>query len=89
MEEKEVAMSPTGELNFKLPQQAWSGNDSMQSAHFAGQRMFATKSDDDEFELHYLGLKVSGFSDLDEAKFNAPEFARSVLQILGEFIGDD
>jgi hypothetical protein len=89
MEEKEVAMSPTGELNFKLPQQAWSGNDATQTAHFAGQRMIVTQSDDDDFELHYLGLKVSGFSDLDEAKFNAPEFACSVLQILGEFIRDE
>ena len=89
MEEKEVGVSPTGELNFKLHQQVWSGYDATQSAHFAGQRMIATKSGDDEFELHYLGLKVSGFSDLDEAKFNAPEFARSVLQILGEFIRDE
>jgi len=89
MEEKEVAMSPTGELNFKLPQQAWSGNDATQTTHFAGQWMILNKSDDDEFELHYLGLKVAGFSDMDEAKFNAPELARSVLKILGEFIRDE
>jgi hypothetical protein len=87
MEEREVGMSPTGALSFKLPQQEWSGDDAMQTAHFAGQPMFIRRSDD-EFELHYLGLKVSGFTDLDEAKFNAPEFARSVLQILGEFIRD-
>ena len=39
-------------------------------------------------ELHYLGSKVSGFSDKDGANHNAPEFARSVLQIPGEFIRD-
>jgi hypothetical protein len=82
---KEVEMSPTGELNFKLPQQDWSGNDAVQRAYFAGQQMII-KCTGDEFELHYLGLKVSGFSDIDEAKFNAPEFARSVFQILGDFI---
>ena len=35
-----------------------------------------------------LGLKVSGFEDIGDAKFNAPEFARSVFQILSEFIKD-
>ena len=88
MPEKEVEMSPSGELNFKLPQQDWTGNEAVQSAYFAGQQMLIRRSDN-EFELHYLGLKVTGFSDVDEAKFNAPEFARSVLQILGEFIRDE
>ncbi len=40
----------------------------------------------DTFELHYLGPTVAGFEDIDSAKFNVPEFARSVFQILGEFI---
>lgn len=90
MVEKEVEMSSSGELNFKIPQQEWSGNDAIQSSYFAGQEMFIKKSDEqpDEFELHYLGLKVTGFGDIDSAKFNAPEFARSVFQILGEFIKD-
>jgi len=88
--EKEVEMSSTGELNFKIPQQEWTGNDAIQSSYFAGQEMFIKRSDEqsDEFELHYLGLKVSGFEDIDDAKFNAPEFARSVFQILSEFIKD-
>ncbi len=79
-----------GELNFKIPQQEWTGNDAIQSSYFAGQEMFIKRSDEqsDEFELHYLGLKVSGFEDIDDAKFNAPEFARSVFQILREFIKD-
>jgi hypothetical protein len=38
--------------------------------------------------MHYLGLKVGGFEEIDDAKFNAPEFARSVLQILNDFIKD-
>ena len=90
MVEKEVEMSSTAELNFKIPQQAWTGNDAIQSSYFAGHEMFIKRSDEqsDEFELHYLGLKVSGFEVIDDAKFNAPEFARSVFQILSEFIKD-
>ncbi|NNE62847.1 MAG: hypothetical protein HKN34_02080 [Gammaproteobacteria bacterium] len=88
--EREVEMSSTGELNFKIHQQEWTGNDAIQSSYFAGQEMFIKRSDGQsgEFELHYLGLKVSGFEDIDDAKFNAPEFARSVFQILREFIKD-
>ena len=90
MLEKEVEMSSSGELSFKTPQQEWTGNDAIQSSYFAGQEMFIKRSDEqsDEFELHYLGLKVSGFEDIGDAKFNAPEFARSVFQILSEFIKD-
>ena len=90
MEEQEVELSPSGELNFKLPQQVWSGNDAIQNSFFAGQQMLIKKSDEQPnvFELHYLGLKVSGFEEMDDAKFNAPEFARSVFQILGEFVKD-
>ncbi len=88
--EKEVEMSSTGELSFKIPQQVWAGNDAIQSSYFAGQEMFIKRSDDhpDKYELHYQGLKVSGFEDIEDAKFNAPEFARSVFQILSEFIKD-
>ena len=70
MVEKEVEMSSTGELNFKIPQQEWTGNDAIQSSYFAGQEMFIKRSDEqsDEFELHYLGLKVSGFEDIGDAK---------------------
>jgi hypothetical protein len=56
MEEKAVGMSPTGEFKFKLPQQVWSGTYATETAHFAGRRMIVTNSDDDEFELYYLGL---------------------------------
>ena len=88
--EKEVEMSSSGELNFSIPQQEWTGNDAIQSSYFAGHEMFINRSDEQsgEFELHYLGLKVSGFEDIGDAKFNAPEFARSVFQILSEFIND-
>ena len=90
MPEQEVEMSPAGELSFKLPQQEWTGNDAIQSAHFAGQQMVISRSESnpDLYELHYLGLKVGGFEEMEDAKFNAPEFARSVFQILGDFIKD-
>ncbi len=70
MEEQEVEMSPSGELNFRLPQQQWSGNDAVQSAHFEGQQMVILRADD-EYELHYLGLKVGGFEEMEDAKYNA------------------
>ncbi|MCP4076292.1 MAG: hypothetical protein GY744_08920 [Gammaproteobacteria bacterium] len=81
MTEKEVEMSPSGEMNFQIPQQEWSGNDTIQSSHFAGQQMFLKRPEDqpDIDELHYLGLMVSGFEEIEDAKFNAPEFARSVM----------
>jgi hypothetical protein len=90
MAEKEVEMSPAGELRFKIPQQQWTGNNLINSSYFAGQEMIIKKSDGqpDEYELHYLGLKVSGFEDLEDAQFNAPEFARSVFQILSGFVKD-
>ena len=90
MPEQEVEMSPSGELSFKLPQQEWTGNDAIQGAHFAGQQMVISRaeSNPDVYELHYIGLKVGGFEEMEDAKFNAPEFARSVFQILGDFIRD-
>ena len=90
MSEQEVEMSPSGELNFKIPQQVWTGNDAVQTCHVAGQQMILTRSDENPsvYELHYLGLKVSGFEEMEDAKFNAPEFARSVFQILSEFVKD-
>ena len=90
MPEQEVEMSPSGELSFKIPQQIWTGKDSIQSSHFAGQQMILTRSDENPSlcELHYLGLMVSGFENIEDAKFNAPEFAKSALQILTDFIRD-
>ena len=91
MPEQEVEMSPSGELNFKIPPQAWSGNEAVQISYFAGQQMIMKRSenDPDRYELHYLGLMVSGFDNIEDAKFNAPEFALSVLRILSEFIKDE
>ena len=90
MPEQEVEMSALGELNFKIPQQEWSCNNVIQSSYFAGQQMIISRSESnpDVYELHYLGLKVGGFEELEDAKFSAPEFARSVFQILGDFIKD-
>ncbi len=90
MTEKEVEMSPAGALSFKIPQQEWFGNDAIQTSYFSGQQMVISRSESnpDEYELHYLGLKVGGFEEMDDAKFNASDFARSVFQILGDFIKD-
>ncbi len=65
-------------------------NNVIQSSNFVGQRMIIKRSEEnaDEFEVHFLGLVVSGFDDINDAKFNAPEFARSVFQILGKSIKD-
>lgn len=84
-------MNFMGELNFSLPQQQWTGDEGVQTAVFAGQRMFIKRSKEtsDQYELHYLGLTVSGFEDLENAKFNAPEFAKSVLGILSECVKDE
>ena len=88
--EQEIEMSPSGEHNFKIPQQVWTGNDSIQSSYFAGQKMVMARSDENPnvYELHYLGLMVSGFEEIDDAKYNVPKFARSAFQILGEFVKD-
>ncbi len=88
MAEKEVEMSVTGALTLKIPQQIWTGDETIKSSYFAGQSMFIKRSDThpEEYELHYLGLKVSGFDTLEDAKLNAPAFGRSVFQILSEFI---
>ena len=39
MSEQEVQMSPSGELNFNIPQQVWTGDGSIQTSHFASQQM--------------------------------------------------
>lgn len=91
MPEQEVQMNSTGELNFKLPQQQWTGNEDVQTAVFAGQRMFIKRCREtpDQYKLHYLGLMVGGFQNAEEAKFNAPEFAKSVFGILSGFVKDE
>ena len=90
MPEQEVETSPSGELSLKLAQQEWTGNDAIRNSYFAGQQMVISRSesDPDVYELHYLELKVGGFEEMADAKFNAPEFARSVFHILGDFIED-
>ena len=40
MVEKDVEMSPSGELNFKISQQSWTGNEAIQSSYFSGQPMY-------------------------------------------------
>lgn len=89
--ELEIEISPSGML--ALDPQPWDDptNATQQTIVFAGQQMMATQKSDDEpdiYELHFLGLMVSGFLSMDEAKFSAPGFAREVLNQLSKLIKD-
>jgi len=91
--ELEIEISPGSPLSLKVEPQVWTGEnaDIMQTSMFAGQQIMAIQKSDDEpdvFELHYLGLMVSGFNSMDEAKDNAPAFVREVLNQLSKLIKD-
>jgi hypothetical protein len=58
MVEKEVEMSSTGELNSKIPQQEWTGNNAIQSSYFAGQEMFIKRSDEQPNKIMGSGLTI-------------------------------
>ncbi|MGR3342919.1 MAG: hypothetical protein ACU0DI_06805, partial [Paracoccaceae bacterium] len=51
MVEKEVEMSSTGELNFKIPQQEWTGKDAIQNSYFAGQELFIKRSEEQVMKI--------------------------------------
>lgn len=77
-----------GRIIFAIPKQRWSGDDIMQTAVFAGQHMMAIFTDENGFELHYLGLKTGGFATMAAAQEAAPAFARAVLAELTGLIED-
>jgi len=93
MSEQEIEISQIGHHQFDAKQQEWTGDESMQSSYFAGQQMLLIKSrNKDEvvqFELHYLGLKVGGFTSETDAQFNAASFTKSVLFTLDDLIKVD
>jgi len=64
------------------PQQVWIGYapEVMQTASFAGQEMVAITDVAGSYELEYLGHKADGFSNIEDAKTAAPEFAIAVLE---------
>ncbi len=89
----DIEISPAGSFNFDVPQQIWGDeeNQIMQTSRYAGHEMVAIQKSDDEpdiFELHYLGLEVSGFSSISDAKFNAALFAKAVLIELSNLINE-
>ncbi len=93
MSEQEIELSPIGKLQFDSKQQQWLGNEHIHTAQFAGQQMMLIKSvsheEVDQYELHYLGLMVSGFTSTEEAQLNAPAFAKSVLFTLDDLIKEE
>ena len=79
----EVNIGKAGEVSLGCKQQVWVGDQSvMQTSFFAGQDLMVIQHSDDYpeiFELHFLGFISTGFNGVDEAKQNAPEFAKAVL----------
>ena len=79
----EIKLSGAGKFTFDCPQGKWGPEDSvMQSSMFAGQEMIVIQKSDDEpdlFELRYLGFSSPSFKGMDEAKLQAPAFAKTVL----------
>jgi len=93
MTEQEIELSPLGKNQFDVKQQEWIGDGVVQSCHIAGQQMLLLKhahvDQVIEYELHYLGLKVGGFTSEKDAKFNAPSFAKSVFFTLDDLIVEE
>ena len=89
----DIEISQAGSFNFNVPQQTWNdeANQIMQTSRYAGHEMMAIQKSDDEpdvYELRYLGLEVSGFNSMDEAKFHASQFAKAVLSELSNLINE-
>lgn len=89
----DIKYTAAGHLIFDVPQQVWHGEspEIMQVSRFAGQEMMAIQVSDDEpgiFELTFMGLTTSGFLTMEEAKSNAPAFAKKCLSRLVEMITD-
>ena len=89
--EMDIEISSAGSFNFDVPQQSWSDetNQIMQTSRYAGQEMMAIQKSDNEpdiYELRYLGLEVSGFNSMSDAKLNAALFAKAVLVELSKLI---
>ena len=89
----EIEVTKAGKFNFDAPQQSWhpESDNIMQTAKFAGQDIMAIQKSDDEpdiYELHFLGLMVSGFESIEEAKKHAPQFAKDIFHQLSMMISD-
>lgn len=89
----DIEISSSGSFNFDVPQQVWHEETDkiMQTSRYAGHEMMAIQKSDAEpnvYELHYLGLEVSGFNSMNEAKIYAPQFAKAVLRELSKLINE-
>lgn len=81
-----VNIGAGGIVTINAPQQQWQGDDMMQTALFAGQRMVAITNDDDGFILIYLDFESDKFATIEQAKENAPAFTQAVLQHMSSLV---
>jgi hypothetical protein len=61
----------------------------MQISLFSDQEIVNVQNSGDDlelYELHYLGLIVSGFQSINKAKLNVPQFTKGVLNSLSTLI---
>lgn len=78
-------LNSVGKMRYSIPQQVWTGDDTMQISQFAGHDMMVIAKSDEEphlFELHYIGYQTGGFLGMETAKGKAAEFAKLVLNEL-------
>lgn len=81
----EITLAPGGQYTHNAPQQQWRGqSNDLQTALFAGQELMAIRESDDSnvYELHFLGMKATGYASMENAKNAAPGFAIAVLDKL-------
>lgn len=89
----EIEITKAGRLILDVPQQIWhaESNNITQIARFSAQEMMAIQKSDEEpdnYELKFLGLKVSGFDSMESAKEHAPKFAKSVFETLSSMVSE-
>lgn len=61
----------------------------MEAAIFGGQEMTTMADDNGGFSLHYLGFSEGPYLTMDQAKAEAPKFARAVLDAMKLKIEDE
>jgi hypothetical protein len=95
----EIKLSKAGKIRYERPDlREWIVSipehpDVMQMTVYAGEQMIAYGTEDNDemnvyapFTLTYCGFKAGPFATMDDAKANAPEFAREVLRRMIDMI---
>lgn len=82
----QVIIGAGGKVLLEATQQVWRGNQSLQTALFAGKEMMAITDDEGAFELLYLDFQSEKFPTIEAAKAAAPAFARAVLKQMSDSI---